>query len=84
MKKVVTVTLGSSKQDFSFETQFLGQRFTVPADDDTARPGTGQGEPPRSAAARGRESHGDLSPHRKPAPKPTIKLNRPFHNIPAY
>ena len=29
IKKVVTVTLGSSKQDFSFETQLLGQSFTV-------------------------------------------------------
>ena len=36
-KKVVTVSLGSSKQDFSFETDFLGQRFQVTrvgADDD--------------------------------------------------
>ena len=31
MKKVVTVTLGSSKQDFEFETDFLGQRFAVQA-----------------------------------------------------
>ncbi len=40
MKKVVTVTLGSSKQDFSFETDFLGQRFEVTrlgADDDTGK-----------------------------------------------
>jgi len=40
MKKVVTVSLGSSKQDFSFETDFLGQRFQVRrlgADDDTGR-----------------------------------------------
>jgi predicted amino acid dehydrogenase len=29
MKKVVTVTLGPAKQDFEFETQFLGQRFQV-------------------------------------------------------
>ncbi len=29
MKKVVTVTLGSSKQDFEFETDFLGERFPV-------------------------------------------------------
>ena len=29
MKKVVTVTLGSSKQDFEFETEFLGERFAV-------------------------------------------------------
>ena len=29
MKKVVTVSLGSSKQDFSFETTFLGQKFQV-------------------------------------------------------
>ena len=29
MKKVVTVTLGSSKQDFEFETDFLGERFAV-------------------------------------------------------
>ncbi|HYN61848.1 MAG TPA: dehydrogenase [Rubrivivax sp.] len=29
MKKVVTVTLGSSKQDFDFETTFLGERFAV-------------------------------------------------------
>ncbi|HRK39315.1 MAG TPA: saccharopine dehydrogenase NADP-binding domain-containing protein [Burkholderiaceae bacterium] len=37
MKKVVTVSLGSSKQDFSFETTFLGQPFQVQrmgADDD--------------------------------------------------
>jgi len=40
MKKVVTVTLGSSKQDFEFETDFLGQRFSVKrmgADDDTGK-----------------------------------------------
>jgi predicted amino acid dehydrogenase len=40
MKKVVTVTLGSSKQDFSFETDFLGERFQVRrlgADDDTGK-----------------------------------------------
>jgi len=40
MKKVVTVTLGSSKQDFEFETQFLGQKFHVQrlgADDDTGK-----------------------------------------------
>jgi predicted amino acid dehydrogenase len=40
MKKVVTVTLGSSKQDFSFETEFLGQRFQVKrlgADNDTTK-----------------------------------------------
>ena len=38
MKKVVTVTLGSSKQDFEFKTEFLGQSFQVKrmgADDDT-------------------------------------------------
>ncbi len=29
MKNVVTVTLGSSQQDFEFETEFLGQQFTV-------------------------------------------------------
>ncbi len=29
MKKVVTVTLGSSDQDFEFQTQFLGQEFSV-------------------------------------------------------
>lgn len=29
MKNVVTVTLGSSKQDFEFQTEFLGQQFTV-------------------------------------------------------
>ncbi len=29
MKKVVTVTLGSSKQDFEFKTKFLGQDFSV-------------------------------------------------------
>ena len=37
MKKVVTVTLGSSKQDFEFKTEFLGQSFSVKrmgADDD--------------------------------------------------
>ena len=40
MKKVVTVSLGSSKQDFVFETDFLGQRFQVRrlgADDDTTK-----------------------------------------------
>jgi predicted amino acid dehydrogenase len=37
-KKVVTVTLGSSRRDFTFETEFLGHRFQVKrlgADDDT-------------------------------------------------
>ena len=37
-KKVVTVTLGSSQRDFTFETDFLGHRFEVRrlgADDDT-------------------------------------------------
>jgi predicted amino acid dehydrogenase len=29
MKNVVTVSLGSSKQDFEFKTQFLGQSFSV-------------------------------------------------------
>ena len=29
MKKVVSVTMGSSKKDFSFETDFLGQHFKV-------------------------------------------------------
>jgi predicted amino acid dehydrogenase len=29
MKKVVTVTLGSSKKDFEFKTEFLGQTFSV-------------------------------------------------------
>jgi predicted amino acid dehydrogenase len=29
MKKVVTVTLGSSKKDFEFKTRFLGQDFSV-------------------------------------------------------
>ena len=40
MKKVVTVTLGPSRQDFSFETDFLGHRFQVKrlgADDDTGK-----------------------------------------------
>jgi predicted amino acid dehydrogenase len=40
MKKVVTVTLGSSKQDFTFQTEFLGERFEVKrlgADDDTTK-----------------------------------------------
>ncbi|MBK7006891.1 MAG: saccharopine dehydrogenase NADP-binding domain-containing protein [Burkholderiales bacterium] len=40
MKKVVTVTLGSSKQDFEFKTKFLGQSFTVSrmgADQDTGK-----------------------------------------------
>ncbi len=40
MKKVVTVTLGSSKQDFEFKTHFLGQDFSVRrlgADDDTTK-----------------------------------------------
>ena len=29
MKKIVTVTLGSSKKDFEFRTRFLGQEFSV-------------------------------------------------------
>ena len=40
MKKVVTVTLGSSKQDFEFKTDFLGQSFSVRrmgADQDTGK-----------------------------------------------
>lgn len=40
MKKVVTVTLGPSEQDFSFKTKFLGQQFEVTrlgADDDTTQ-----------------------------------------------
>jgi predicted amino acid dehydrogenase len=40
VKKVVTVTLGSSKQDFEFQTQFLGKPFTVRrmgADHDTGK-----------------------------------------------
>ena len=40
MKKVVTVTLGSSKQDFEFKTEFLGQQFSVRrlgADQDTGK-----------------------------------------------
>lgn len=40
MKKVITVTLGSSKQDFEFKTKFLGQDFSVRrlgADDDTGK-----------------------------------------------
>lgn len=40
MKKVVTVTLGSSKQDFEFKTEFLGQPFSVRrlgADNDTGQ-----------------------------------------------
>lgn len=40
MKKVVTVTLGSSKQDFEFKTEFLGQTFSVKrmgADNDTGK-----------------------------------------------
>jgi len=40
MKKVVTVTLGSSKQDFEFKTEFLGQPFSVRrlgADNDTGK-----------------------------------------------
>jgi predicted amino acid dehydrogenase len=40
MKRVVTVTLGSSQRDFSFETDFLGQRFQVKrvgADNDVNR-----------------------------------------------
>ncbi|MBK9572659.1 MAG: saccharopine dehydrogenase NADP-binding domain-containing protein [Rhodoferax sp.] len=40
MKKVVTVTLGSSKQDFEFKTEFLGQQFSVRrlgADGDTGK-----------------------------------------------
>lgn len=40
MKKVVTVTLGSSKQDFEFKTEFLGQSFSVRrlgADQDTGK-----------------------------------------------
>jgi predicted amino acid dehydrogenase len=40
MKKVVTVSLGDSQQDFRFETEFLGQRFEVRrfgADDDITK-----------------------------------------------
>lgn len=40
MKKVVTISLGSSKQDFTFETDFLGHHFQVKrlgADDDTTK-----------------------------------------------
>lgn len=40
MKKVVTVTLGSSKKDFEFKTDFLGQAFSVRrfgADKDSTR-----------------------------------------------
>jgi len=40
MKKVVTVSLGSSKQDFRFDTTFLGQKFQVQrlgADDDIGK-----------------------------------------------
>ncbi|MBC7917598.1 MAG: dehydrogenase [Rhodoferax sp.] len=40
MKKIITVTLGSSKQDFEFKTQFLGQQFHVKrmgADMDTGK-----------------------------------------------
>ena len=40
MKKVVGVTLGSSKKDFEFTTEFLGQEFSVKrvgADGDTAK-----------------------------------------------
>ena len=39
MKKVVTVTLGSSEQDFTFTPPFLGPKFEVTrlgADNDTA------------------------------------------------
>jgi len=40
MKKVVTVTLGSSKQDYEFQTEFLGHTYTVRrmgADQDTGK-----------------------------------------------
>jgi predicted amino acid dehydrogenase len=40
MKRVVTISLGSSKQDFSFETNVLGHRFKVQrlgADDDMGK-----------------------------------------------
>ena len=40
MKKVATITLGASKQDFAFKTQFLGQAFSVQrlgADNDTGK-----------------------------------------------
>ena len=40
MKKVVTVSLGSSKKDFEFKTKFLGQDFSVHrmgADQDTTK-----------------------------------------------
>jgi predicted amino acid dehydrogenase len=40
MKKVVTVSLGSSQQDFTFQTDFLGDRFEIArvgADDDTTK-----------------------------------------------
>ena len=29
MKKIVTVSLGSSKKDFEFTTEFLGQEFSI-------------------------------------------------------
>ena len=40
MKKVATITLGASKQDFAFKTQFLGHHFSVQrlgADNDTGK-----------------------------------------------
>jgi predicted amino acid dehydrogenase len=40
MKKVITVTLGPSSQDFSFKTKFLGEDFQITrmgADDDTTK-----------------------------------------------
>ena len=40
MKKVVTVSLGSSRKDFEFKTHFLGHNFHVRrlgADDDTVK-----------------------------------------------
>jgi predicted amino acid dehydrogenase len=40
MKKVTTVTLGASSQDFSFKTKFLGEDFEITrmgADDDTTK-----------------------------------------------
>ena len=40
MKKVVSVSLGSSRQDFEFKTKFLGQNFSVHrmgADQDTGK-----------------------------------------------
>ena len=62
MKTVVTVSLGSSKQDYAFETDFLGQHFSVQrygADDDTGKAWElMRREQARAEAAQRREGDG--------------------------